>query len=65
MSSDASASTNPAPTTLELLEKIYAESCHCKLREKCLDKNAATCLKHRNLYAEDAIADRLTQLNPR
>lgn len=57
-------STSHTPsTTLEILEKIVADSCHCKLREKCPDKNAAECLKHRNLYVEAVLAHTLTKLD--
>lgn len=51
-----------AGTTLEILEQILAESCDCKLREKCLDKSSADCLKHRNLYAEAIIHNTVTRL---
>lgn len=40
---------------LASLEKLVAESCHCKLRAKCIDKNSADCLKHRNIYAEEML----------
>lgn len=50
------------PTTLEILEKIVADSCHCKLREHCPDKNAPECLKHRNLYAEAWLNNTITSL---
>ena len=41
--------------TLALLEKLVADSCDCKLRAKCEDKNSADCLKHRNIYAEEML----------
>lgn len=53
--------THPG-TTLEILEQILAESCDCKLREKCLDKSSADCLKHRNLYAEAILSQTVTRL---
>ncbi|OYY49698.1 MAG: hypothetical protein B7X95_07700 [Methylophilaceae bacterium 17-44-8] len=53
--------THPG-TTLEILEQILAESCDCKLREKCLDKSSPDCLKHRNLYAEAMINQTVTRL---
>jgi len=34
------------------LEQIVANTCFCKLREQCLDKSSAECLKHRNIYQE-------------
>jgi len=50
-------------STLDILERIVAESCDCKLREKCLDKSSAECLKHRNLYAEALINHTVTKLS--
>ena len=41
--------------TLAMLEKLVADSCDCKLRAKCEDKNSADCLKHRNIYAEEML----------
>ena len=55
-------STSSPPSTLEILEKLVAESCHCKLREHCPDKNAPECLKHRNVYTEAVLAHKLTPL---
>ena len=42
----------PANSTLQTLEAMMADTCFCKLREKCDDKNSADCLRHKNLYAE-------------
>lgn len=50
-------------TTLELLERIVADACDCKLREKCLDKTSKDCLKHRNIYAEALMNHTVTQLS--
>lgn len=50
-----------AGNTLEILEKIIAESCDCKLREKCLDKTSPECLKHHNIYAEAMLNHTVTQ----
>ncbi len=47
---------------LEILEKIVADSCHCKLREQCPGKSSHDCLKHHNIYAEAMIGNRVTQL---
>ncbi len=52
----------PSQTTLQILEKIVAESCHCKLREHCPDKQSPDCLKHRNLYIEAVLENKLTKL---
>jgi hypothetical protein len=43
------ASTNRASIGLE---ELVANTCFCKLREQCTDKNSAECMAHRNLYAE-------------
>ena len=45
--------------TLAMLEKLVANSCDCKLRVKCDDKNSAECLKHRNIYAEEMLKRRV------
>ncbi len=34
------------------LEELVANTCFCKLREFCHDKNSAECMKHRNIYQE-------------
>lgn len=39
-------------TKIETLEQMVANTCFCKLREHCADKNSATCMRHRNIYAE-------------
>ena len=41
---------------LHALEALAAETCFCKLREKCNDKTSPECLKHRNMYAEAMLA---------
>ena len=48
--------------TLVLLEQLVAESCDCKLRAKCVDKNSVDCLKHRNVYAEVMLKRHINQL---
>lgn len=53
--------THPG-TTLEILEQILAESCDCKLREKCFDKTSPDCLKHRNIYQEAIMNQTVTRL---
>jgi hypothetical protein len=37
------------PTTLE---QMIANTCFCKLKEFCPDKNSAECMRHKNIYAE-------------
>jgi len=49
---DVSSAKAPRSNTLAILEKVIADSCECKLRAKCEDKNSADCLKHKNIYAE-------------
>ena len=39
--------------TLSVLESLIAQSCTCKLREICLDKNSEDCLQHKNIYAQE------------
>ncbi len=48
--------------TLNVLEKVIAQSCDCKLRTHCVDKNSPNCLKHRNLYAEEMLAHQIQHL---
>jgi hypothetical protein len=37
------------PTTLE---QMIANTCFCKLKEFCPDKNSAECMSHKNIYDE-------------
>lgn len=37
---------------MDALEAQVKKTCFCKLREVCDDKNSATCMKHRNIFAE-------------
>ncbi len=37
---------------LSSLEKMVSNTCFCKLRETCEDKNSSQCMRHRNIYAE-------------
>jgi len=39
-----------APATT--LEQIVANTCFCKLRESCPDKNSPECMKHKNIFLE-------------
>lgn len=34
------------------LESMVNNTCFCKLREQCIDKNSPECMRHRNLVAE-------------
>jgi hypothetical protein len=34
------------------LESMVNNTCFCKLREQCKDKNSPECMRHRNLVAE-------------
>lgn len=34
------------------LEQMVANTCFCKLKETCPDKNNSDCMRHRNIYAE-------------
>ena len=31
---------------------MIANTCFCKLKEICADKNSTECMRHRNIYAE-------------
>ena len=37
---------------LSSLEQMVANTCFCKLRERCEDKNSSECMRHRNIVAE-------------
>ena len=39
-------------TPATTLEQIVANTCFCKLRESCPDKNSPECMKHRNIFLE-------------
>ena len=34
------------------LEQMVNNTCFCKLKEFCLDKNGSECMRHRNIYQE-------------
>lgn len=34
------------------LEQMVANTCFCKLRTSCSDKNSSDCMQHKNIYAE-------------
>jgi hypothetical protein len=40
---------NASATTLEAL---VANTCFCKLKTSCSDKNSSDCMRHKNIYAE-------------
>jgi hypothetical protein len=44
--------TSPQHQRASSLEELVADTCFCKLREFCHDKNSAECMKHRNIYQE-------------
>jgi len=48
--------TSSHPNGLTTLEEIVANTCSCKLRTTCPDKDASECLKERNLYQEFMLA---------
>jgi hypothetical protein len=48
MTQDKDAS-NAANTTLE---QMVANTCFCKLRTSCNDKDSSECMRHKNIYAE-------------
>jgi len=39
-------------TKITSLEQMVANTCFCKLREHCEDKNSNECMRHRNIVAE-------------
>jgi hypothetical protein len=41
--------SDSSPSTLE---EMVANTCFCKLREICNDKNSSECMRQRNIYAE-------------
>lgn len=34
------------------LEQMVKNTCFCKLKEQCIDKDSAECMRHRNIVAE-------------
>lgn len=46
---NAEHTNTPAVTTLEAM---VANTCFCKLRESCTDKNSSECMRERNIYQE-------------
>lgn len=34
------------------LDEMVKNTCFCKLKEQCLDKNSPECWRHRNIVAE-------------
>lgn len=43
---------NPTVKPTTPLEALIANTCFCKLKSACPDKNSAECMRHRNLYEE-------------
>ena len=44
--------TDNTNCTLNTLEKMLANTCFCKLKEMCPDKNSSDCMRHHNIYDE-------------
>ncbi len=42
----------PSNGEVTTLEQLVANTCFCKLRETCSDKNSSECMRNRNIYAE-------------
>ena len=49
---DAMVDKNSENGALTTLEQLVANTCFCKLRATCSDKNSSECLRHKNIYAE-------------
>jgi hypothetical protein len=45
-----------APAESHTIEEMVKNTCMCKLRETCPDKQGSDCLRDRNLYAEFMLA---------
>jgi hypothetical protein len=39
-------------SAITTLTQLVENTCFCKLRETCSDKNSSECMRHRNIYAE-------------
>jgi hypothetical protein len=39
-------------SVITTLQQLVENTCFCKLREICSDKNSSECLLHKNIYAE-------------
>ena len=37
-------------SSLTTLEEMLANTCFCKLKETCPDKNSPDCMRHKNIY---------------
>jgi hypothetical protein len=45
-------SEHTATKPVTTLEAMVANTCFCKLRESCADKNSHECMRERNIYQE-------------
>jgi hypothetical protein len=45
------------------LEQMVANTCFCKLRTSCSDKNSSECMQHKNIYAEFMLQKREARNN--
>ena len=45
-------SLNQQDGQVTTLEQMVNNTCFCKLKEFCLDKNGSECMRHRNIYQE-------------
>ena len=43
---------NLTRTESTTLEQLVANTCFCKLKAICPDKNSSDCMRHQNIYAE-------------
>lgn len=39
-------------SAITTLQQLIENTCFCKLRETCSDKNGSECLRHKNIYVE-------------
>ena len=44
--------SNLSASEVITLEQMVNNTCFCKLKEFCIDKNGSECMRHRNIYQE-------------
>jgi hypothetical protein len=44
--------SNLSASEVTTLEQMVNNTCFCKLKEFCVDKNGSECMRHRNIYQE-------------
>jgi hypothetical protein len=44
--------SNLSTSEVTTLEQMVNNTCFCKLKEFCIDKNGSECMRHRNIYQE-------------